>query len=203
MALYQHRFIGAQDAGDDFVFAWWSDSAASIDTAQAAAVQWLSDLVAGPSAGNGLQDRITSGVSFSFVRTGLINVADGQQQQLRETAVTHAGVATGNSLPADVALVCSLRTDLANRRGRGRFYLPALSTITVTAGKLTTSHQVALADALEFAWNGYSSTGSPVVYSRTSRAFQPVVTFDVGNLFDTQRRREAQITEVREARTMP
>jgi hypothetical protein len=131
-------------------------------------------------------------------------MATGQQQSLRETDVSHAGTAAGSALPGDVAIVVSLRTALANRSGRGRFYLPQPAATTLAAdGKLATASQDQLANAAEFAYSNSNNTVIPVVYSRTKRQTQAINTFNVGNLFDTQRRRENALTEIRSSRVMP
>jgi len=204
MALYQHRFQGTCASGDSFGFAWWSDSTSNLSTAQDGAVAWAAALWAGAVAGSGWEDQITSGVVLNRVATSLINMADGKQTAIAETTVSQPGVAIGDALPADVALVVSLRTDLANRSGRGRFYLPQPAALTLTTdGKYDSALATTLCDSLEAAWQGYTTVGSPVVYSRTMRAIQPVVSFDVGDLFDSQRRRENGLSETRVSRQMP
>jgi hypothetical protein len=204
MALYQHRFQGVLPAGDIFVFSWWSESSVTIDTAQGKAVQWAADFWAGESGTNGYGSLCTAGVVLQRVSTGEITMATGQQQSLRETDVTHAGTATGSALPGDVALVVSLRTALANRSGRGRFYLPQpAASALADDGRVATAAQTAVADAAAFAWTGSNDSLGPVVYSRTKRTTQVISTFNVGNLFDTQRRRENALVEVRTSRTMP
>lgn len=131
-------------------------------------------------------------------------MATGQQQELAEDGVTLVGTAAAPALPADVAIVASLRTNLANRRGRGRFYLPqpAASTLGPT-GRMLPGLNSTVADALESAWTGFASVGSPVVYSRTNRTTQVITSFNVGDLFDTQRRRENSLVEARSSRAMP
>jgi hypothetical protein len=204
MALYQHRFQGALPAGDIFVFSWWSDSSVTIDTAQGVAVQWVDDLWSGPGGTDGYGAMTTAGVVVTKVSTGEITMATGQQQSLRETDVSHAGTAAGSALPGDVAIVVSLRTALANRSGRGRFYLPQPAATTLAAdGKLATASQDQLVDAAQFAYSNSNNTVIPVVYSRTKRQTQAINTFNVGNLFDTQRRRENALTEIRSSRVMP
>jgi hypothetical protein len=204
MALYQNRFIGTLPEGDTFTFSWWTDSTQDLATVQAGNVQWAQDLWAGASSGAGLQDLLPSSCVLTTVRTGLITQATGQQQAVDEDTVNLPGVATGNSLPNDVALVVSLRTNLANRRGRGRFYLPSLVATTLTAaGRLDPTAQQNIVDSLANAWNGYTGVGDPVVYSRTQRTIEDVISFDVGDLFDTQRRRENKVSQSRISAPMP
>ncbi len=204
MPLYQHRFIGHCAAGDQFVFSWWSDSSVSIDTSQNNAVAWAEALYAGPSAGTGWASMTTAGVGIDRITTGEITAATGQQQALRETTTNLVGTAAGDALPAEVALVVSLRTPLANRRGRGRFYLPQPAALTLaTDGTLDPTTQGLLADALAAAWATANGAGeNPVVYSRTARTTQAITSFDVGDVFDIQTRRQNSLTQQRVSRAM-
>lgn len=204
MPLYQHRFIGHCAAGDQFVFSWWSDTSVSIDTSQSNAVAWAEALYEGAVAGTGWASMTTPGVGIDRVTTGEITVATGQQQSLRETVTNLVGTAAGDALPAEVALVVSLRTPLANRSGRGRFYLPqpAASTLDVD-GTLDAAVQGSLADALAAAWAAANGAGeNPVVYSRTNRTVQSITSFDVGDVFDVQTRRQNSLTQQRISRPM-
>lgn len=204
MALYLHRFQGVCASGDSFGFSWWSDSTSNLATAQAGAVAWAGDLWAGPGAGLGWQDQITAGVQLTRVATSTIDIATGLQSAIAEDTVALPGLAAGNAMPADVALVVSLRTELANRRGRGRFYLPQPAALTLTAdGRYTQALATELVTALEAAWQGYTTVGNPVVYSRVGRSIETVTSFDVGDLFDSQRRRENALAETRTTSAMP
>lgn len=205
MALYQHRFQGHCAAGDLFIYSWWANDTRDIDAAHGAAVDWNALLWAGPGGVFGLGDMVTANVGIDLVITGMIDQATGTQQQRRETPQSLDGVAVGNPLPADVALVVSLRTQLANRRGRGRFYLPQPAVNQVTAtGRVVPASVTGLVAALQAAWVGYNQASSrPVVYSRTGRSIQNITSYDVGDLFDTQRRRENALIQVRTADDMP
>lgn len=204
MPLYQHRYIGHCSAGDQFVFSWWSDTSVSIDTSQSNAVAWAEDLYAGASAGTGFASMTTAGVGIDRVTTGEITMATGQQQALRETVTALVGTAAGDALPAEVALVVSLRTPLANRSGRGRFYLPQPAAVTLaTDGTLDATVQGQLADALAAAWSSANGAGeNPVVYSRKNKTVQAITSFDVGDVFDVQVRRQNSLTQQRISRAM-
>lgn len=205
MPLYQHRFSGHCAAGDIFVFSWWSDTSVSIDTSQSNAVAWAEALWAGPTAGTGYTAYTTADVGIDRITTGEITMATGQQQALRETTTAIAGTATGPSQPAEVALVVSLRTALANRTGRGRFYLPQPSVEALDDdGTLLAAAQTAIVDALESAWAAANGAGeSPVVYSRTAKATREITSFDVGDVFDIQTRRQNSLTQQRVSAAMP
>lgn len=198
--VYQLRFGGGLAGGDIWMFSWWATSGQSIDTVHAAATAW-----AGAFWTGGYDAVVTPDVTLTTLSTLLINDADGKQQQRRDNSFVLSGNNVSGNLPADVAIVTSLRTDLANRRGRGRFYLPqpAINQLDGSNGRMTAACQTAVLNALETAWGGFVATGVPVVYSRASRNTNPVVRFDVGDLFDTQRGRENAMLEARVSRDMP
>lgn len=205
MPLYQNRFVGVVEAGDQFVFSWWTFTAETdISFMNDEAVTWVTEVWNGPGGTDGYAQFISAGVEVQRVSTGEIEVATGQQQRLADQDVSLPGTSASNPFPADVALVVSLRTALANRRGRGRFYLPQPAVNAGSAdGKLTSAAQSDIVAALSNAWGNYNVAKSPVIYSRTARETNDVTTFNVGDLFDTQRRRENAITENRETATMP
>jgi len=205
MALYQHRFTGHTADGDTWMYSWWATSNLSLVAAQAAAVQWNADLWAGATAGNGLEDHVTAEVGVDSVTTVEITAATGVQTARVDTAQSIDGVAAGSALPADVALVVSLRTAQTGASHRGRFYLPqpAASEVT-TNGRVAADFITDLGTSLAAAWTTYNTaTEFPVIYSRTLRQSNAVTSFDIGNLYDTQRGREAQVTEARTTTAMP
>jgi hypothetical protein len=199
VTLYKHDFAGATTLATRWQFGWWSDSGASLSAVQAAAVAWANAFWAG------FDGFTMDTVTLVEVTTREIDPATGIQLALDADTVSLAGTQITLPLPTDCSIVCSLRTNLANRRGRGRMYLPQMhsgTTLSVT-GRLAATAQTAIADALATAWSGYSGTGSPVVYSRVNRSFTPVTEFDIGDLFDTQRGRQDRVAEDRDIRTMP
>jgi len=205
MVLYQHRFLGHTADGDNFMYSWWATSNRSLVDAQAAAVAWNAAVWAGATAGNGLEDHVTAQVGIDSVTTVSVDVLTGLQEFRLDTAQSIDGVAAGSALPADVALVISLRTATATRSGRGRFYLPqpAASQVT-TNGRVLADFITDMGASLEAAWTTYNTaTDIPVVYSRTQRATRPIVTFNIGDLYDTQRGRESSQIEARTTTTMP
>jgi hypothetical protein len=199
VTLYKHDFAGATTLATRWQFGWWSDSGASLSAAQSAAVAWANAFWAG------FDTYTMDTVTLVEVSTREIDPATGTQLALDVDTVSLAGTQTVLPMPTDVCIVCSLRTNLANRRGRGRMYLPQMysgNTLSVT-GRLAATAQGDIADALASAWSGYSGTGNPVVYSRVNRAFTTITEFDVGDLFDTQRGRQDRVAEDRDIRSMP
>ena len=205
MPLYQHRFIGNLASGDTFSFSWWSDNSLTIDSSHGNAITWAETLWNGQDTLPGYATLCSADVSIQRITTGEISPLTGQQQTLRESNVNIPGSAEANALPADVAIVVSLRSPVANRTGRGRFYLPQPTTTALTAvGRLDETAQDTIVNALLAAWTQANAAGeNPVIYSRTQRATREINSFNVGDLFDTQRRRENALTENRVSAPMP
>lgn len=205
MPLYQHRFNGSTPEGESFTYTWWANSIRSLADAQTAAVAWNAALWNGASAGNGYKDHVVAACSMLSVTTVTVNQATGLQSTRIDTSQVIAGVAAGSSLPGDIALVISLRTALATRRGRGRFYLPtpAASQVT-TAGRVLADLITDLGASLTAAWAAYNTgVDRPVVYSRTGRTIENITSYNVGDLYDVQRRRENKLVEARTVSAMP
>lgn len=213
MPLYQHRYQGHLAAGDIFVFSWWSQTSIPIDTSHGNAVTWATNFFAGPGGTNGYASYLGAEVGIDRITTGEIDVNTGKQQTLRETVSTLTGGVTGGNIPQEVALVVSLRTALANRRGRGRFYLPQPNANTLaTDGTVLAAAQQGIVNALTFAWTTSNNAGeTPVVYGRPAPTATPpraalvtnVSSFNVGDLFDVQTRRQNSLTETRITAPMP
>lgn len=199
MALYLHRFEGILPIGTSWGVGWWSDSTATLAQMQTAAEQWLDDFWTVDLAA-----LYSTGFTIARVATSLINQSDGKQINLAETTVTEAGTGVTASCSADMAVVVSLRTDTTARVGRGRFYFPGgLTSQIVTTGRVNSTTVTELTDALTAAWAVYIPTGQPVIYSRTDRLTREITRFDIGDLWDTQRRRENKAVEVRVSTDMP
>ena len=205
MALYKHIFTGICAAGDGFSYQWHANSIRDIATAHGAAIVWNQTLWNGAVAGNGYKDHLTALVSMASVKTVQIDVATGKQLALRQTGQVITGTVVGDCLPADVSLVVSLRTTFPQRSGRGRFYLPQPSNAQVTAtGRVAADIINDTNASLLAAWAAYNTgVDRPVLYSPTFRLTRDLVSWDIGDLYDTQRRRENKVTEVRQGGNMP
>jgi hypothetical protein len=205
MTLYYHRFSGSLAAGDQFNYGWFATSVRSLAAAQAAAVAWNATLWNGATAGNGYKDHVANNVAMANVTTVTVDQTNGKQLARADTSQVIVGVAAFTSMPADVSLCVSTRTDLPQRRGRGRFYLPQPCTAEATAGGRVQVDLVNdLIASLGAAWAGYNTASDrPVLYSRTDRLLRTITSFNIGDLFDTQRRRENKVLETRVSAAMP
>lgn len=131
--------------------------------------------------------------------TATIDQSTGKQISRAETAIGTAGTdATGVLLPPQLAVVCSLRTSLATRAGRGRMYWPGPASDALTSGKIGTTPQAVFVTAGSALFSALGAASMiPVLYSRTTTLVQVITSFDVGNVLDTQRRRRDQLVESR------
>lgn len=115
-----------------------------------------------------------------------------------------AGGATGQSLlPPEVALAVSFRAAVLGRRGRGRFYLPALTTGWITNAGLvqTTPRDTVRSATATLVTNLENAPGNeeygPILVTMSagsSTATRPSEV-RIGNHFDAQRRRQHQVAE--------
>lgn len=199
MALYSHRFTGTYPSGAGWGFGWWAETDADLQQTQAAAEAWLDDFWT-----SSISDTYDSSFSIDGVRTALIDEGSGNQQNATETAVTEVGTGSGVSLMADASIVVTLRTDTTARVGRGRFYLPCGLVTQVTGdGRIDSTLISDLVSALNTAWANYDVIAMPVIYSRSDRNTRQITTYDIGDLWDTQRRRERGLAQTRAASDMP
>lgn len=81
-------------------------------------------------------DLLSSDVSL--LRVGIKDLDTANQVEWESSAAASPGTGVGNALPEEVALVVTLRTNLAGRAHRGRVYLGGFIVTTCTAqGKAT------------------------------------------------------------------
>jgi len=116
-----------------------------------------------------------------------------------------AGTASpSTALPPEVSLAVSFRAPILGRRGRGRFYLPALGTgMLATDGVVSSTPSGTIRTAAKtLVDNLQSLTGGPYTYLpivgvTSAGATTAVRPFDVriGNHFDMQKRRQDQVSE--------
>lgn len=199
MSFFNCRFAGALPGGDVHQFGWWAESEDSITSILTAAEAWIDALWS-----NVLASVYTSNTTINRVTVGRYETIGDPQQEAAEQSKTLAGTVdplTNPPLPGDVAMVVSLRTSLANRRGRGRFYLPPPAVTQVTdVGRIngTLRDDVASEIATQTGTFNTAVAGNMVVVSRVNAAAVPVTEISVGDLWDTQRRRENALVESRE-----
>lgn len=120
-----------------------------------------------------------------------------------EYSVTVGSAGTGQMLPPDVSCAVSLQTNRLGKRGRGRYYLPALSSITLASDGLFDATRVTtIADEsatfLSALQRGTPSAPQvhPAVIGGSFDSYATVTGVRVGHNPDTQRRRTNKIPEL-------
>jgi len=132
-----------------------------------------------------------------FIANELSNTTGRQIQQARQSS-TLVGTGSGSTLPPQCAEVISLRTSLPTRAGRGRMFMPPLVVGAVTAGRISSAAKADLVTGATDFLTSLSGDGfDPVVYHRADRSSTTIQRIEVGDVFDTQRRRRNKLTEVR------
>ena len=90
MTLFHHRFFGTHTAADAWNFGWYSQGAASLSAAAAAADQWYTDFTAGPGGTDGFASVTTSVISSAGTTTVELDPATGGQLGRVDTVLSIA-----------------------------------------------------------------------------------------------------------------
>lgn len=127
-----------------------------------------------------------------------LDPATGKNLSKVETLETLVGTNTSECLPPQCSCVVSLRTALPTRAGRGRFYLPSFGVDQVLNGRITASAVSSVKNAAQKFVQSLNGAGyTVVVYHRSTKSSDTVTHGDVGDVFDTQRRRRNKLIESR------
>lgn len=119
---------------------------------------------------------------------------------------------TTQYIPAQSAVVVSLRTNTPGASGRGRLYWPAIGAQLGGTLRLSTPTASATVDAFKTyltAMNSALATAFPLigfnlaVRSRTTHTTPHVTSLRVGNVIDTQRRRRDSLPEAYNSVSIP
>jgi hypothetical protein len=117
-----------------------------------------------------------------------------------EVPVTLPGGSGANTLPQEVAVCATLRSNTPGPRGRGRMFFPPPTVTEVTpTGRLNTVAQQSLAIGIALMLQAMEDvTATPVLH--TKGGIDRLITrVDVGDVFDAQRRRRDALIEARYA----
>jgi hypothetical protein len=194
MATYRFEFPGVQALGEAYQFGVMTQGSADDALAAAAADAAQTALLTDAS------DVWRPDVTFAPPKVTQVGATAGFPaiSQALGTA-SGAGTGSGSNCPPQIAICVSLRTALVGRAFRGRFYLP-----TPTVGQLTEEGRLggAALEALGLGLTGFfdALVGGgyvPVIGHRSTGSNTHVVSADIGDLVDTQRRRRNASAELR------
>lgn len=200
MTIYHATLSGALGSETWMTNLHLDDAAlGSLSGAQTALNAFANTLWTDTGGGTGWGPRCEPATTLTLAKVASLSAVTGKQVNTSESTLALAGTGVAPMVPPQCAVVASLRTALATRAGRGRCYLPSPAVATVTTGgKLTGAARDALALAMQHGLQGLVTAGyKPVIYHRTTRTSDDVVSVDVGDVFDTQRRRRDKLSEAR------
>lgn len=142
-----------------------------------------------------------AGCTFGSPKISLVDQATGTVISTIVSGAAYAATGLGGALPPQCSIVATLRTGFASRSDTGRFYLPGPADVNLTTtGRLSTAATGDISAELVAAFeagNGASLGTEVIVYSRTHRSTVTVLSVDVGDVIDTQRRRRDKLIENR------
>jgi hypothetical protein len=204
MANYLHKAGGTLSGGYPWSIGMVSVSSSSEATAQSAWNTAINDMF----AVSGFIALVPSTVELTYTST---STADGSFRQTTLTRNTLSVVGTGAAgLPYQVAEVVTWRTANATKWGRGRWYLPPLTSASLASGgfvlaSTTVTEIVAGVNAAIAAWVGTlnmqilhrkATLSGPAAFTLT-----PITGGDVANKCVIQKRRADKLVPTRTALT--
>jgi len=151
-----------------------------------------------PTPGSSIQQLIPTTIGLDELVLDELNGV-GRNVRQNRSSLSLDGTNVNDVLPYQCSVGYSTRTAEPTRRGRGRGYLPVFALDQAVGGLFPSAGQgqVALAvKAMIDHINAFASFGV-VVYHRADDEGTFIESIDVGNVFDSQRRRRNQITETR------
>lgn len=138
----------------------------------------------------------TSGIDISSATE--IDPLTGKNLGQVQTAEGLIGTDASGPLPPQCSIVVSMRTALFNKAGRGRFYLPTFGVDVLAAGRLPNTARTQICTAAQKMVQSLNGSGyTVVIYHRKAKTHDNVVSVNVGDVYDTQRRRRDKLIEAR------
>ena len=199
MATYYARLEGALPGGERWATGHHFTGAGTVgdvltDAVTSAGLLWNGNGSTIP----GLITHYTAATTLTSVVVYELDESSGKASARAEQGVTHVGTGTGSPLPQEVAVCATLRTATPGPRGRGRSFLPPPVVADVLAtGRLDSLAAGDFAESLAgYLSNMVASSWSPVLFTPGIPS-RDIITVDVGDVFDAQRRRRDKLVETR------
>lgn len=191
------------------VYAIGGDFGAPVSAAQANTIATAIDAITISAGITGIMYQNTRITGCRVEARTLAGVLEVQAEHVRGTPVN--GTKTGGPSPFQTSAVVSLRTNTPGPSGRGRLFWPATGvTLSATTYRIdptqlnafmlgVKTYLSAVQSAIDVTLDGVSLC----VWSRAQSALRPVVSLQVGDVADTQRRRRDTLTENISATSYP
>ena len=202
MAIYRGIVRGVFGTSEEFQYTqgFEVDSGGNAAAEITAIATWATAALTG--GGTGTLNYYYTDTTWTRVTVQELDPATSLVLSTAETSINISGLQAGAPLPRQIAVVVSQRTATPGPKGRGRSYWPAPAVSSVAAGgAMSSAFQTALLAALNTAYNGYNTAARRAVVlsgnGGTSLVARPITLIQVGNIFDTQRRRRTNLVESR------
>lgn len=203
MATFRLRVSGTWNGGERWTFGLHGNATQSTATVADALQVAATEMWSGTGTPAGAMNTLYSDdVVMTTLTAAELDFGTGRQLTRADRDVSLPGVATADSLPPQCAVVVSLRTELAQAGGRGRYYLPAPALSASAGGRIAAAAQATfVAATTRFIASLRGAQITPVLYRRPTpeRPAQALLLVggNIGDVFDTQRGRRQQLTESR------
>lgn len=199
MAFYRCTFQFSMVTGEEGNFTLHvvgaSTSAPGLATVAADAATLLMNGAAPPA--DNIDQFVPTTVTIDQVVVDEIDTS-GRNISQAVASIAQAGSDTSEELPPQCSVAVSTRSATPTRAGRGRFFLPPYGVDTVASGKLTSTGRTRTATAAQKFLQHFTANGwTPVIFHKGTAVETDITAIDVGDVFDTQRRRRNQQTETR------
>lgn len=185
MTNYQHSVSGNFGAGDVWTTTLHTNSAQNLATVHAAWTTQITNFF-----NNTYAAMMPSDVTVSGTMTNQLDPLTSKNVAQSTSALAIIGTgAGGKPSPRDCVLL-SLRTNLPQKKGRGRMFLPSVDTSHYTVvGKLSTADMQTVCTGFATILTALAATATPVIYHRSTVSFDVITSVKVPDLPATQRRR--------------
>lgn len=182
--------------GETFNFGLHASGSAG--DAGGAAAAWAAALTLMWTDGtDGVEGHYFTGVAIDVAHAAELNDLNGRQVDAADVDAELPGTSAGEMLPHEVSLCVSTRGAAANRKDRGRFYLPPPVVTDMATGLVGGAVCTRFANAAAILINSLQGAGFTPVILHPDFTDTPITEVSVGNVWDVQRRRRNKLIEVR------
>lgn len=149
-------------------------------------------------ATDGLQGHYANEVSIDVAHAAELSDLTGRQVDAADVDTALPGTSGAEMLPHEVAVAVSTRGAAANRKDRGRFYLPPPIVSDVTNGRFGGAVTTRFANAAAILINSLQGAAFTPVILHPDHTDTAITSVSVGDVPDVQRRRRNKLIEVRD-----
>jgi hypothetical protein len=197
MSIYYVRFSGPLPSSEIWTAGVHLSGGGDVDEVITVA-QDMADELWGATTADPIRSYYPSSVQLTTIVAYELSSGTGRAIARAEASASHVGANVGVPLPQEVAVCCSLRTAQPGPGGRGRFYLPGPAVSTVTAlGRLDSTTRDGIADSVAAMLGVAVAAAHPPVLFTPGVPDREILSVDVGDVFDAQRRRRDALVESR------